>query len=167
MNKLVSRISLVVAIAVVFAVSSVNAQSVKYFEETGNFEVTTAGGAAGVFIAGADWTGNCDPAYCDGTSHPGTDGNDYMVLLGYSGGAMENQWLFFNLFGTGGVDSTDAVFATVPGLTQDDVGTFKIGYGSGEMLPDFEGTVEYIPVPEPTSLLGFAALAVLGFLRRR
>lgn len=169
MNKLVSRISLVVAIAAVFAVSNVNAQAIRYIEDTGNFEVTTGGAAAGVFLVGADWNANCVSPYCNGEDNTGTDGLEYSVILGYSEAPMENQWIFFNIFGTEGVDTTDAVFATVPGLTEGDVSGFTIGYGPDLMLDDFEGTVEFVPVvPEPaTGLLGFGALALLGFIRRR
>lgn len=130
--------------------SSAMGQSIEYYVnggqgfQPGSFVVTTAGPSFGVFIEGSDWTANCVAPYCNDDTNTGTDELEYNVILGYSPGPMENQWLFFNLFGTLGVDTVDAVFAIVPGLASTEVGGFFIGYGPDTGLADFTGLVAYV-----------------------
>ena len=181
----INRFSFVIVLVAVVATAGV---AFGQFEP-GQLVVTTAGGATGVFVGGTDVTDLCVGPYCNGNGNTGTDGLDYNVILGYSPGPMENQWLFFNIFGTEGVDIVEGVFADpgdCPLCTERMLslvgGEWSIDYGPSLGIPQATGQIVAISpdgtfpeggafigvvVPEPaTGLLSLLGLALFAIRRR-
>lgn len=107
-------------------------------------------GVAGISIQMPDVPYTC--ILCNGDIVTGIDGIEYNVLLGYSPEAMQLQYLFFNIFGTGPVFQEPTLLINYPGLEPDQ-------FGDSGSVP-----VKYI-VPEPGMM--WILLALLGFVPRR
>ena len=135
-----------------------------FLDVDGNLTAEAMGGAVGIFVSGPDITTNCVTPFCNGDMNEGTDGQQYATLLGYSAGAQQNQWLFFNLIGIEGVDVNGVLATNASVLFQRE---YSIDYGPGTGLAPVTGCVVTC-LPEPTtSLSTLAGLVLLGFFHRQ
>ena len=173
MMGILNRFSVIALVVVVATASVAFGQASVEVSPEGQLVVNSDGGAVGIFVGGPDITDLCVEPYCNNNANTGTDGQQYNVLLGYSDGAGQNQWLFFNLSSTEGVDVVDGVFADAAGCPlcneriQSLVGMpWSIDYGPSLNLPPAEGMVTLVPEPA-TGLLSLLGLALFGYIRRR
>jgi len=132
---LICSVALISCVAV-----SGRAQMVDFSD--GDLRVTTDGPAVGIFIGGPDITQFCASGFCNNDMQIGADGSTFTTLLGYSDGAFQTQWLFFNLASLSGVDLSNELIATgVPIDSDPSCNDYVISYAPDTGLDPVEGVV--------------------------